>query len=413
MTDFSYIAVDKSGKIERGVISSLSPNQVRKDLTSKGLDLISCQEKEGEISWRNLGLADFLKLILYKKTTPLEKISFTQHLGVMLKTGVPIIEAIEVLGGESASPKFKKLIKQLIIELKKGKTLSSVLEKEEFFTPAHLAVLKSGEISGKVTESLILINADLKRDYKIKKKVKGAMAYPTIITLTLIGVSGFIILFVLPKVGDVFKQMNLTIPLPTKILLALSLFINQYFRELIAVFTVSLGFLFFINKAIGGLGFKIFSQLIFFIPVIKNIAYQINIARFIRSLSSLLSSGVPIAESLEISGETFGNNRYRGIIKGIGEKVKKGVSLASAFKAHKKIFGEMLVKMCSVGERSGKLADILEELAIFYEEEVEASLENFSNIIEPILMLLVGLGVGGMVLSIIGPIYQMMGSLSP
>ena len=413
MTDFSYIAVDKLEKIKRGVISSLSPSQVRKDLTAKNLELISCEEIEENISWHNLDIGDLFKLIFYNKITPLEKISFTHHLAVMLKAGVPIIEAIESLGGETVSPKFKKIIKQLINELKKGKTLSSVLGKEEFLTSSHLAVLKSGEASGKVTESLLIINNDLKRDYRIKKKVKSAMAYPAIITLTLIGVSGFIILFVLPKIGEVFKQMSLTIPLPTRVLLALGSFLNRYYLELIVVSIATAGFLFFINRATGGLGLKFLSQLVFFIPVIKKIAYQIGMARFTRSLSSLFASGVPIAESLTISSKTFGRRRYQKIVEEIGEKVKKGVSLASAFQDYKKTFGEMLIKMCSVGEKSGKLADILKELALFYEEEAEASLENFSTIIEPILMLLVGLGVGGMVLSIIGPIYQMIGSLTP
>jgi len=413
MTDFTYIAVDKSGKIKRGVISSLNPKKVRNDLAAKELDLISCQEKEEQSSWRNLDVADLLKLVLYRKITPLEKISFTHHLAVMLKAGVPIIEAVEALGGETASPKFKKIIKQLKVELERGKSLSSVLGKEEFFITAHLAVLKSGETSGKVTESLMLINNDLKRDYRIRKKVQGAMAYPIVITLALIGVSGFIILFVLPKVGDVFKQMNLAIPLPTKILLAIGSFVNLYFRELIIVFIASVGFLFFINRTTGGLGLEFLSQLVFLIPVVKKIAYQINMGRFIRSLSSLLASGVPIAESLETAGGTLGGSRYQKIIKEIGEKVKKGISLTTAFKTHKKIFGEMMIKMCSVGEKSGKLSEILSELALFYEEEAEGVLDNFSNIIEPILMLLVGLGVGGMVLSIIGPIYQMMGQLGP
>ena len=411
MTDFSYIAVDKSGKIKRGAISSLNPANVRKDLTAKNLELISCEEIEKNVSWHNLEVSSFLKLIFYNKITPLEKISFTRHLAVMLKAGVPIIEAVDSLGGETGSPKFKKIIKKLISGLEKGRTISSVLEKEEFLTSVNLAVLKSGEASGNVAESLILINNDLKRDYRIKKKVKGAMAYPAIITLVLIGVSGFIILFVLPKVGEVFKQMSLTIPLPTKILLAFGSFVNKYFLELIVVSVMAAVLGFFINKASGGLGLKFLSQLVFFIPVVKKIANQINMARFIRSLSSLFASGVPIFESLMISSKTFGKRRYQKIVEEIAEKVKKGVSLASAFTDSEKIFGAMLIKMCSVGEKSGKLADILGELALFYEEEVESNLESFSTIIEPILMLLVGLGVGGMVLSIIGPIYQMMGQL--
>jgi len=411
MTDFSYIAADKSGKIKRGIISSLNPASIRKDLAVKDLELISCEEIEKNVSWHNLEVSSLLKLIFYNKITPLEKISFTRHLAVMLKAGVPIIEAVESLGGETVSPKFKKIIEKLISELEKGKTISSVLEKEKFLTSVNLAVLKSGEASGNVSESLILINNDLKRYYWIQKKVKGAMAYPAIITLALIGVSGFIILFVLPKVGEVFKQMSLTIPLPTKILLAFGSFVNQYFMELIIASIIAAILGFFINKATDGLALKFISQMVFFIPIVKKIANQISMARFVRSLSSLLASGVHIFESLMISSKTFGKRHYQKIVEEIAEKVKKGVSLASAFKDNEKIFGGMLIKMCSVGEKSGKLSDILKELASFYEEEVEADLENFSTIIEPILMLLVGLGVGGMVLAIIGPIYQMMGQL--
>jgi len=412
MTDFSYIAVDKSGEIKRGVISSLGPAQVGKDLAAKNLDLVSCQEKDETPSLLKLDVKDLFKMILYREITDLEKISFTHHLSVMLKAGVPIIEGVEAMGDETASPKFKKLIKKLITELKEGKALSVILKKEEFFSFGHLAVLKSGEASGKVTESLVIISNDLKRDYRIRKKIKGAMAYPIIITLALIGVSGFIIIFVLPKVGDVFKQMGLTIPLPTRILLAFSAFVNKYFREL-GIGSFVLAWAVFIFNRSTGLGPKIFRKLISFVPVVKKIAYQISMSRFIRSLSSLLASGVSIAESLEISGAVFTSGSKQKVIGEIGEKVKKGVSLTNAFKAHKKIFGEMLVKMCSVGEKSGKLDSILADLALFYEEEVEGKLENFSSIIEPILMLLVGLGVGGMVLSIIGPIYQMMGKLTP
>ncbi|GAF87711.1 unnamed protein product, partial [marine sediment metagenome] len=241
MPDFSYISVDQSGKISRGVITSSSCSEVRKNLEAKGLDLVSCQEQEEQTFGFNLDVVDLFKLIFYHQITPLDKISFSHHLGVMLKAGVPIIEAVESLGEEAASPKFKKVLKKLMSELEKGQTLSSFLEKEKVFSPAHLSILKSGEASGKVTESLFLINSDLKRDYQLKKKVKGAMAYPIIIILALIGVSGFIILFVLPKVAEVFKQMNLTTPLPTRILLALGSFMSQYFRELIAVSLVSLG----------------------------------------------------------------------------------------------------------------------------------------------------------------------------
>jgi type IV pilus assembly protein PilC len=411
MADFSYIAIDKSGKIKRGVLSSLTSEQTSKVLASQGLELISCEEKEKEAFGLNLDVIDFFKAIFFRQITSLEKISFAHHLAVMLKAGVPIMEAVEVLESETATPKFRKTIKHLIIELEKGKNLSVLLEKEKVFSPSHLAILKAGETSGKIIDSLLRIGIDLKRDYQLRKKLKGAMAYPMVITLTLLAVSGFIVLFVLPKVGDVFKQMKLKIPLPTRILLFIGSFISQYFLEMLIAFVLLTSILFFIFKRLN-FGKEVFSRTVRFIPVIKKIVYQLSMARFIRSLSSLLSSGVPIAEALTISKGIFIDKRHKLAIEKICEKVKNGVSLTEAFKAYHEYFEVMLVKMCSVGEKSGNLAPILEELAIFYEEEVNDKLDNFSTIVEPILMLLVGLGVGGMIFSIIGPIYQMMGKLN-
>jgi len=411
MTDFSYIAVDKTGKINRGRISSSSPKEVGKILVSKGMDLISCQKEEDGFNL-DVSLGELFKQFTSNRVTPLEKISFAHHLAIMLKAGVPIIEAVEALKTEKTSFKLQEVIKQAAGELEQGKPLSSILIKEEIFSPAHLAILKAGEASGKVAEALNRIGDDLKRDYKIKKKLKGAMAYPAIITLTLLAVTTFIIVFVLPKVGGVFRQMNLTIPLPTKILLAIGSFISQYFKLMIGLFLIlAVGLWFLLRRT--KLKTVLLTKVVCHLPLIKKLIHEMSMARFIRSLSALLASGVPIAQSLTIAGEIFIDLRYRRIIGEVEQAVKKGISLTEAFKVHHRFFEGIMLKMCSVGEKSGQLVDILEDLALFYEEEVEEKLDNFSTVIEPVLMLLVGLGVGGMVLSIIGPIYQMMGKLTP
>ncbi len=410
MADFSYIAIDKKGTLIRGTLAVSSELEVAKKLSSRNLELISCQIQE------NKGLADLdvgavFKNLAFRRTTSLEKVSFAHHLSIMLKTGVPIIEAVDILNTEATSSEYKKLIKQLGGELEKGKSLSSFLQKSNFFSKAHLAILKAGEAAGKVTESLKQIGDDLKRDNRVIKKVKGAMAYPAIIMLALMGISGFIVVFVLPKVGEVFKQMNLQLPLPTKILLGLGTFISQNLI-LILVASAVVGFITFFVFKITGIGEKIIGNILPVLPLVKKLLYEVSLARFVRSLSSLLAAGVSVGESLSISSEIFISSKRRRIIVEVGERVKKGVTLTQAFKKHQKSFGGLLVKMCSIGEKSGRLAEVLEELAIFYEEEVADRLENFASIIEPILMLIVGFGVGAMILSIIAPIYQMMGSLT-
>ncbi|HUV46513.1 MAG TPA: type II secretion system F family protein [Candidatus Bathyarchaeia archaeon] len=411
MVDFSYIAIDKLGQVKRGVESAPNPAHLRKVMLAKGLELISCDEQKKQGLKFDVDLTDFFRIILHRRITPLEKISFAQHLSIMLKTGVPIIEAVEILGSEAVSYDFIQTIKNLRLELEEGKSISSFLEKENFFSPAHLAILRAGEASGKITESLKRIGDDLKRDYQIIKKIKGAMAYPAIITLTLLGVTIFITVFVLPKVGEVFKQMDIKIPLSTRILLFLGEFIGKNFIYLILGFGVLITlFIYFFRTT--KIGSRILGGFISNVPLIKKMVQEISMARFIRSLSSLLSSGVAIGKALEISGQIFVSRHYQKTVSEIGEKVKRGISLTTAFKDHQKTFGGLLIKMCSVGERSGRLAEILEDLALFYEEEVAEKLDNFSVIIEPILMLIVGLGVGVMIISILGPIYQMMGSLT-
>lgn len=410
MTSFSYIVINKLGKTQRGKLITGSFSQAKKSLEAQGLEIVACEEQKQQ-TVANIDITLFLKQLLFRKITDVERINFCHHLALMLKAGVPIIEGVEILETETASQKFKKLIRQLIGELEKGKSLSSVLIQEKFFNPNHLAILKSGESSGKIIESLKRIANDLKRDYQIKKKIKSAMSYPIIILLTLVGISTFILMFVLPKVGEVFRQMNVPLPLPTKILLGASFLLNHYFLIVLAlVFTLAVVlFIFFTFTEMGPL---LLGKIVAHLPVIKQIIYELNMARFIRSLSSLMFSGVPITEALNSAGAVFAGTSYQKAINDIQEKVSRGITLATAFQDYQKIFGGLLVKMFSVGERSGQLAEVLDDLALFYEGEVESKLESFTTIIEPLLMLLVGLGVGAMILAIIGPIYQMIGQMT-
>jgi type II secretory pathway component PulF len=412
MKEFSYIAIDQSGNIERGTLATASSAEIGKILKSRNLELISFQEKAKKKSVFEADIGAAFQKLVGANVTPLERISFASHMGVMFKAGVPIIEAVETLKSEKGSYQYKEVLKAMQAELEKGSPVSKVLEENNFFNPAHLAVLKAGEKSGAVEQSLNRISNDLKRDWKIRKKVKGAMTYPLIITLTLMGVSGYIVIFVLPKVGEVFTAMDLKIPLPTKILLAAGTFLSTYYLPVIIGLVLFGILVYFLFKKLRFVK-EFFTDVLCSLPVISKIIHEIGMTRFIRSLSTLLASGVSISESLSISGKVFVNPRYEEMIVEVGKKVKKGVSLTNAFKDYQKQFGGIVVKMCSVGEKSGKLAEILEELANYYEDEVTEKLDNFSTVIEPALMIIVGLGVGGMVLSIVGPIYQMMGSLSP
>lgn len=411
MAEFYYIAVNKSDKIKRGSLVATNSEEVSQILSRKGLELVSCQEITGKSSLLELDVANLFRTIAYRKISTLEKISFVDHLAVMLKAGVPIVEAVDVLGTDILNPRLRKIIKRLSSYLESGKTVSSLLENEDFFSKAHIAILKAGETSGDVEGSLERIATDLKRDYQITKKVRGAMTYPAVITLALFLISGFILVFVLPKVGEVFKQMNLDIPKVTEVLLTVGVFTNEHFLQVIAGIIAASGII-VVTLKMTDIGTKFLHKVISMMPIIKKLVRQISMARFIRTLSSLLASGVPVAQSIGIAGDVFVSQNYKNIMKDAVTKVEKGVSLTNILRGHKRYFDGALIKMCSVGEKSGNLADILKQMAVFYEREIDDRLENISTIVEPLLMLLVGFGVGAMVLSIIGPIYQMIGSLT-
>lgn len=411
MSDFSYIAVNKSGKVQRGILSAVSSEQLRKSLTVRDLELISCERIESQKTLMDIDVGELWRNIFFRKIGDMDKITFAHYMAVMLKAGTPIVETVEVLGEDITNPKLKKLIKKLRSELEAGKTISSLLAKEKFFNEAHIAILKAGESSGKVEEALLRIASDLKRDYQMKRKIKGAMAYPSIILVALIAIGGFITTFVLPKVGEVFKQMNLKIPLPTQILLAIGEFLSKNLL-LIAGGIISLGLILAILFKMSDAGMKFLTKVILLVPLVKKLALKISMTRFIRSLSSLLYSGVPIAQALSISGAVFIDSHYQKIIKEAVSRVEKGESLTEVFLSHRQSFEGLMVKMFSVGEKSGRLAELLEDLSDFYEKEVDERLDNISTVIEPILMLLVGVGVAALILAIIGPIYQMIGSLS-
>ncbi|OGD53273.1 hypothetical protein A3J78_00930, partial [Candidatus Beckwithbacteria bacterium RBG_13_35_6] len=379
MPYFNYIATSKTGQLKRGAISTSSEEQVRKLLAVKGYKLISCEQEEGAGQLFSKDIRELLNVLFNRKVSILDKISFAHHMSVMLKAGVPIIEAVDVLAEDISSYKFRSILKELRGELEAGRNLSSLLEKEQFFSKAHLAILKSGEASGDIDEALVRISMDLNRDYAIAKKIKGAMAYPSIVMLALVLVSGFIMVFVLPKVGEVFKQMRMNLPLPTVILLAVGSFISKYFIQVLIVLLLVIGLLIVIFKTTD-IGKKFLGLIMGKLPYIKQLVKEISMARFIRALSSLLSSGVPIAKSLEISGEVFVTSKYQQIVKDAVAKVEKGVALSAILRSYRKEFDGILIKMCSVGERSGKLAEILDDVALFYEREVDNKLENISSI---------------------------------
>jgi type IV pilus assembly protein PilC len=249
----------------------------------------------------------------------------------------------------------------------------------------------------------------MKKQYELIAKVRGALTYPVIVIIIMIGIGIFMMTYVVPKVLDVFKDYQAELPLPTKMLIAIS---NAMTEHGVIVFIVSVvAILAFVRAMRTRQGKYAFQAVILRFPIISGIIKKINLARFARTASSLLKTDIMIVETFRITSNVLGNLHYRKAIAEIAEKIKKGGQISETLKAYPAYFPPMVTQMIIVGEQTGEIDSILEELAKFYEEEVDQIMENLPSIIEPLLILVLGCGVGGMALAVVMPMYSITSSI--
>lgn len=348
-----------------------------------------------------------MPLPFLSKYVPLrEKMFFVEHLAVMLKAAIPVDRALSSLQEQTAHKALKKIIGALRDTVTSGQPLSAGLQQyRKVFGDLFINMVSAGETSGKLEESLQRLYVQLKKDYDLKSKVRGALAYPAFVILTMISIGTVVMIYVIPKLIPFFENFGTTLPLSTRILIAVSKFIvsNGIWVAIAMVL-------------VGGISVKLAQGrfrrhlhiVLLKLPIISNIVKKINIARFARTLSTLLSTDILVVEALNITSRTLGNMLYQESVSKSAEGIKRGIPIAAAIKEYPKLFPATVYTMVSVGEESGNLAELLEELAIFYEESVDEITKNLSTLIEPILIVLLGIAVGGMAIAILTPMYSLM-----
>jgi len=339
-----------------------------------------------------------------------EKMLFAEHLSLLIKGGTTLNEALEILKEESKSRAFKKALENISKRILEGESLNKSLARyPKIFNKFFQNVVKVGEESGTLEENLKYLSVCLKNQHSLKKKLLGALMYPVIvITLALVIVLATT-LFVLPRLFSLFSVLEVQLPLSTKILLGTGGFLQKYWIFLIVIFI----FLFLIYKIFNYIKITRFylHRIIFFMPFFGTTNKNSNLAEFSRIFFTLLKSGVPILEALDICNETITNEVYKKYLKLVRAGVERGEKLNQSFKAFPRVFPSIFSQMILVGEKSGTLEESMSYLAEFYEEEADSALKNFSVILEPILLILVGLFVAFIALSIITPIYQFTSNL--
>jgi type IV pilus assembly protein PilC len=345
-------------------------------------------------------------LLRFSRIPLKEKLIFVQHLGVMLKAGISLSVALKTLAVQSGNKRFAKIIGQIAKDVEKGVSFAESLKPhKKIFGDLFINMIESGEVSGKLEDVLSRLFIQMKKQHELISKVKGALTYPTVIVLAMVGIGIFMMIVVVPKITDMFKEFEAELPLPTKILINISNALAQNGILSAVIFIIII--LIFAQILRTYKGKYYFQAIILKMPIISPIVKKINLARFARTISSLLKTDIMIIKTFQITANVMGNLHYRAALLEIAEKIKKGGQINEIIKSYPKLFPPVVVQMVLIGEQTGELDNILEELAGFYESEVSNIMDNLPSIIEPLLILILGLGVGAMAVAIIMPMYSL------
>ena len=340
-----------------------------------------------------------------------ELVMVTRNLGSMLNAGLTVTRALSVIERQSKNPRLKGVTKRIVERINQGDEFNKALrEFPSVFDNLYIAMVKAGEESGNLAESLKTLAIQMERSSNLKKKVKGAMIYPSVVMMVMVIIGVLMMIYVIPQITGVFKGMDKELPAATKFLIGTSdLMVEHTVLVILSMVGSIFGFLYFLRTKIG---IFVVSWLVVRLPVIGTLAKETNSARTARTLSSLLNSGVDVMRSIEITEEVLQNVFYKKILADARLRVEKGTALSETFIENTKLYPILVGEMILVGEETGQIAGMLGELATYYENEVERKTKDLSTIVEPLLMVVIGGSVGFFALALIAPIYSISDSIS-
>jgi len=335
-----------------------------------------------------------------------EKLFFVQNLSIMLKAGISLSVALKTLAKQTSNKRFAAIINDVSKNVEKGINFTESLRPhEKIFGQLFISMIESGEISGKLEDVLKRLYIQFKKNHELVSKVKGALTYPAVILVAMTGIGTFMMIVVVPKITVMFKDFNAELPLPTKLLMKFSDSLISYGLLYLIGLVILIIILVQLGKTDKGKYF--FHGLLLKLPIFSPIIKKINLARFARTISSLLKTDIMIIKSFQITANVLGNIYYRDALNEMSNKIKKGGTINEVISNYPQLFPPVVTQMISVGEETGELDYILEELAEFYESEIDQIMNNLPAIIEPILILVLGLVVGGMAVAVIMPMYSL------
>ena len=402
MPTFVYKAKRDTGEEYEGTLEAADRFELYQHIRKEDATVVSFEESKGAhgINIRIPIISSFFGRI--KET---DKINFAKNLSAMLSAGLSLSRALQVMERQTKKAGFKTVLLDLVASIEKGTTFNDALAKHpKVFSSLVVSMVRAGEESGGLSNSLLVVGEQMDQTYRLKKKIKGALIYPGIIMAALVVIGALLLIFVVPTLSQTFTELGVELPTSTKMIIATSEFMqNHTISAIILFFGIVSGFYYGLKTSLGR---KIFETVLLKMPIIKELVKETNSARTARTLSSLLSAGVDVVHSLEITADVVQHSYYRVVLTEAKEKIQKGNPLADVFHAHEDLYPTLVAELIAVGEETGKLPELLLRIAEFYELEVEQKTKDMSTIIEPFLMVIVGAVVGFFAVSMITPIYS-------
>lgn len=405
MPQFRYKGRNTEGAQSEGVREAADKFSLYRDLRAEGIAATVVEPVEDK------GLSFIRGIFAKLNTVPLhDKITLARNLGAMLEAGLPLSRALTVMERQIKNPRLNKIVVEVNTSVKQGKTLSDSLALHpRVFNKLFVSMVRAGEESGTLAKSLKNLSEQMNAVYLLQKKVKGALVYPAVIICLMIGIGILMLVYVVPTLTGTFKELGVELPWSTRLIIGISDALrNHSLLFLLGAIGVGIGVYF---GARAKTTRRAFDFLILRIPIIGILVKETNAARTARTLSALLAAGVEVVLSMEITENIVQNSYFKHVLGKAKEMIKKGDPIATVFEENDKYYPPLVGEMISIGEETGKIGEMLEGVAGFYENEVDQKTKDLSSVIEPFLMIFIGAAVGFFALAMITPTYSLVNAI--
>jgi type IV pilus assembly protein PilC len=396
---YQYKVKDKSGKLVEGSLEAENAQLVVSKLRSMGYVPIEISQSGGA------GLAKELKIPGLSDRVKLKEVAvFSRQFATMINSGLSLLRSLNILAEQTESKALAEVVNQVRIDVEKGASLSQAMAKHpKVFNRLYVAMVRAGEVGGALDSVLLRLADTIEKQVELRRRVKSAMTYPCVVAILVLAIVTAMLLFVIPMFQGIYKQLGGTLPAPTQVLINISKVCREYWY---LIFGVEIGAAFAFRRWINSEeGRKQWDAIKLKVPIFGKLVRKTALARFSRTLSALVRSGVPILESLDIVAETSGNWVVAQAVRETQAAVKRGDPLSKKLEDHP-VFPPMVVQMMAVGEETGALDEMLDKIADFYDQEVEATVDALTSLIEPLLIVVMGVCVGGMIISLYLPMFN-------